>query len=264
MGNTPVDIAGFMGHLDLVKTFCKDLEKKILVENRVRMQAREDAQVPPSDNEASAAPSSKLSQVSPASLTTSGLVRDGREVQREMGNAFATTPEGDKLIIECVKVKRQQLDHEEAVDMHCFYWAAFYGLNKYLRYMVLSRRWSPFIKSFQNRSAISGAVWGEQTETIRMLLGDYKYANVSSLNLMDFANNIYNKDHADNNCLHYCYMIDLPEVRQILRENGLFNERAQKLNRRGQLPTQLRHYSKAEDSNEESEENEQADADLSR
>ena len=32
--------------------------------------------------------------------------------------------------------------------MHCFYWAAFYGLNKYLRYMVLSRRWSPFIKSF--------------------------------------------------------------------------------------------------------------------
>ena len=64
----------------------------------------------------------------------------------------------------------------------------------------------------------------------------------------------------DNNCLHYCYMIDLPEVRQILRDNNLFNERSQKLNRRGQLPTQLRHYIKAEDSNElsnaEEEENE--------
>ena len=43
-------------------------------------------------------------------------------------------------------------------------------------------------------------------------------------------------------------MIDLPEVRQLLRDNGLYEERAQRLNRRGQLPTKLRHYIKAEDS----------------
>ena len=52
-------------------------------------------------------------------------------------------------------------------------------------------------------------------------------------------------------------MIDLPEVREILRENGLFNDRAKRLNRRGQLPTQLRHYIKAEDSNEASDENDE-------
>ena len=43
-------------------------------------------------------------------------------------------------------------------------------------------------------------------------------------------------------------MIDLPEVRQILRDNNLFDMRSQKLNRRGQLPTKLRHFTKAEDS----------------
>lgn len=48
-------------------------------------------------------------------------------------------------------------------------------------------------------------------------------------------------------------MIDLPEVRQILRDNDLFNARALRLNRRGQLPSQLRHFTKAEDSNEDTE-----------
>lgn len=134
-----------------------------------------------------------------------------------MAAGLDVTPEeeGSKLIIHCEKIKRQQLNHEETIDMHCFYWAAFYGLNKHLRYMVLSRRWSPFIKSFQQRSVISGAVWGEKVETIRMLLGGYKYENVSPLSLKNLVDEmkIFNKDLADNNCLHYSYMIDLPEVR---------------------------------------------------
>ena len=54
-------------------------------------------------------------------------------------------------------------------------------------------------------------------------------------------------------------MIDLPEIRQILHDNGLFNERAQRLNRRGQLPTKLRHFSKAEDSMDETEDEDQYD-----
>ena len=45
-------------------------------------------------------------------------------------------------------------------------------------------------------------------------------------------------------------MVDLPEVRQILRDTGFYNERSHRLNRRGQLPRQLRHANKAEDSNE--------------
>ena len=51
-------------------------------------------------------------------------------------------------------------------------------------------------------------------------------------------------------------MIDLPEVRQILRNNGLLQDRADRLNRRGQLPTKLRHYTKAEDSNVETDDEE--------
>ena len=194
-GNTPVDIAGFMGHKDIVVTFCKDLEKRIIIENKVRMA---DNNAPSgltseNDNEAIADKPSKLTQVSPGQPAPDNLAasqqKTSRQLLLEMGNEFerTTEEEGSKLIIDCKKVKRQQLDHAETIDMHCFYWAAFYGLNKYLRYMVLSRRWSPFIKSFQQRSVISGAVWGEKVETIRMLLGDYKYNNITQLNLLDFA-----------------------------------------------------------------------------
>ena len=140
--------------------------------------------------------------------------------------------------------------------MRTFYWAAFNGYNRYLRHMILSRKWSPFIKSFRNRSIISGAVWGSQVETVRMLLGDYQYSNVETAQLEDLANTVFNKDEFDNNCLHYCYMIDLPEVRQILRDNDMLNFRAQRLNRRGQLPTKLRHFTKAEDSDGDTEDEE--------
>jgi len=137
--------------------------------------------------------------------------------------------------------------------MRIFYWCAFYGEESYLRLMVRTRRWSPFIKSFKNRSAISGAIWGNKPETVRYLLGEYQYDMIHSDQVKDFAHSVYNKDSSDNNCLHYSYMIDLPEVRQILRDNGYFSSRSQRLNIRGQLPTQLRHSIKAEDSNEETE-----------
>ena len=67
------------------------------------------------------------------------------------------------------------------------------------------------------------------------------------------AKTVFSKDTNDNNCLHYCYMIDLPEVRQILRDNNLFNDRAHRLNVRGQLPGKLRHFIKAEDSGVDTE-----------
>ena len=55
-------------------------------------------------------------------------------------------------------------------------------------------------------------------------------------------------------------MIDLPEVRQILRDNDIVNKTSQplaeRLNRRGQLPTKLRHYNKAEDSFSDTEDDE--------
>ena len=123
------------------------------------------------------------------------------------------------------------------MDLRVFYWAAYNGYNKYLRYMFLNRQWSPFIKSYRNRSIISGAIWGSKVETVRMMLGNYKFEAVDQNGLTQqvaaFAKTLFNKDNSDNNCLHYCYMIDLPEVRQLLRDNGLFNMRSQRLNRRG-------------------------------
>ena len=128
----------------------------------------------------------------------------------------------DKVVIKCEKINWRQLNDAEAEDVRVFYWAAYYGFDKYVRHMIVSRRWSPYIKSFKNRSVISGAIWGEKIETVRMMLGEYHYENTSHDNLIDLATTIFNKDSADNNCLHYSYMIDLPEVRQILRDNNLF------------------------------------------
>lgn len=85
------------------------------------------------------------------------------------------TDDGDKTIIKCVKVKKQELTPDEEIDCRIFYWAAFNGYKKYLRLMILHRKWSPYIKSFRNRSIISGAVWGSQVDLLRMLLGNYKY-----------------------------------------------------------------------------------------
>ncbi len=84
-----------------------------------------------------------------------------------------------KIIIECTAIKRQDLTYEETMHMRVFYWAAYHGLNRYLKYMILHKKWSPYIKSFKNRSIVSGAIWGENLDTIKLLVGDYKYTNVS-------------------------------------------------------------------------------------
>ena len=67
-GNTPVDIAGFMKHTEVVLTFCKELEHRILKENRVRMAVA--AGPPDEDNEVAPSPTekTKLSQVSPGGV----------------------------------------------------------------------------------------------------------------------------------------------------------------------------------------------------
>ena len=123
------------------------------------------------------------------------------------------TDEGEKTLIVCAKIRRQELTEIERLDLRIFYWAAYNGFRKILRYMIQSRNWSPFMKSYKNRSIVSGAIWGSQVETIRMILGDYKFEGVRKDQYQDFAKTLFNKDEVDNNCLHYCYMIDLPEVR---------------------------------------------------
>ena len=110
-------------------------------------------------------------------------------------------------------MRRQDLTEQEAHDIRLFYWAAYYGKVRYLKIMVEELRWSPFIKSFKRRSIVSGAIMGGQVDTVRFLLGDYKYEQVEQQQLVELARTIFNKDESDNNCLHFSYMADLPEVR---------------------------------------------------
>lgn len=58
-------------------------------------------------------------------------------------------------------MKRQDLSEEEAIDCRIFYWAAYNGFDTYMRHMVEDRKYSPFIKSFRNRSILSAAIWGQ-------------------------------------------------------------------------------------------------------
>jgi len=60
--------------------------------------------------------------------------------------------------------------------MRIFYWAAFYGKKEILRIMIEDLKWSPFIKSFKLRSVVSSAILGSQIDTVRFLVGEYKYS----------------------------------------------------------------------------------------
>lgn len=85
------------------------------------------------------------------------------------------------------------------------------------------------------------------------MLENYTYDDINPSSLTEFLNSFYGKDAADNNAMHYAYMIDMPEAREILRDSKFDPAQMQKLNRRGKLPTQLRHYTKAEESFDEDE-----------
>ena len=116
--------------------------------------------------------------------------------------------DGARINIVCLKTRRQDLDpaHNEDIDMRIFYWAAYYGNEALMGQLVKDRRWSPFIKSYKNRSIISGAIWGNKTEIVRYLLGNFKFNEIHADQKKDFAATVFNKDSHDNNCLHYCYM----------------------------------------------------------
>ena len=125
-------------------------------------------------------------------------------------------PDG-KTIIKCRKTTRKQLNEKELVDCRVFYWAANLGMDEYVRLMILQRRWSPFIKSFEQRSIVSGCIIGKRTELLQSILGEYTYEGVDQESMLEIVNTFFTKDDSDNTSLHYAYMMDLPEVRELLR-----------------------------------------------
>jgi len=118
---------------------------------------------------------------------------EGVQAYDAEGNPIEVDP--TKTVIKCVAMKRQDLNDDETIDMRIFYWAAYNGLDRYLRLMVENRKWSPYIKSFRNRSILSAAVWGSQVNTVRILLGDYTYQpGVARDDIVDLSKTIFNKD----------------------------------------------------------------------
>ncbi len=161
MGNTPVDIAGFCGHAEVVLEFCKHVEMEIRRDETKVFKKQPSAGL---DEEAG----NKI--VPSMSATINGFNQLKSELKKDQDG---------KIVIECNAIKRQDLNYEETMQMRVFYWAAYHGLNRYLKYMILHKKWSPYIKSFKNRSIVSGAIWGENLDTIKLLVGDYTYTNVS-------------------------------------------------------------------------------------
>ena len=130
--------------------------------------------------------------------------------------------EGERLLVRCRKINYRELNAEETIWLRIFYWAAMFGLKKYIRLMVVKLRWSPYIKSFRNQSVLMAAIIGKNVEVCRMLINEYKFEadeNVYFSNDKTMKKKwkhksdklqIFGKDNDDNNILHYCYIMDLP------------------------------------------------------
>ena len=95
--------------------------------------------------------------------------------------------------------------------------------------MILLLKWSPFIKSFQKQSVLTAAIRGKQVEVIRKMSNFIFVADSEKKNtvkvLEDWVvENWYGKDLDDNNPLHYAYLSDMPDIRQILRQSQLIDD----------------------------------------
>lgn len=73
---------------------------------------------------------------------------------------------------------------------------------------------------------LTAAIRGKQTELIRkmanfMFVADVSKGDKNSIFEEWVVENWYGKDADDNNPLHYAYLSDLPDIRQILRQSKL-------------------------------------------
>lgn len=129
--------------------------------------------------------------------------------------------------------------------LRLFYWASYFGFEADVDLFISNLKWSPFIKSFKKQSALSGAMRGGNIETAKLILSyDYKSNQPDEL-----ANSRINKDLFLNTSLHYSYLNDDAEYREVLRENDAADEAA--LNRRGKNAKAFSHKMKYDSEDEE-------------
>ena len=79
---------------------------------------------------------------------------------------------------------------------------------------------------------------------VQRLAGCFEFQGEDENALNKIVFGIFSKDIHENNCLHYSYLTDVPEIRQILKDNNLIKEDQNKRNVWGRLPKELRHPKK--------------------
>jgi len=134
----------------------------------------------------------------------------------------AQNSEQRKIVLQ--KINQAQLTVRERLELRTFYWAAFFGMQDYVRVMLVVLRWSPFLKSFKKRSILSGAIIGRQVEMASVIIEQFYYdvdLKSSPLRPKDLRREdvfkVFGKDSDDNNILHHCYIAEMPEVRKMIR-----------------------------------------------
>ena len=199
----------------------------------------------------------------PADTTAQGEDAFGDKKYQEFG--LQINPVTKKVIIQLLKVKRHELTDEEKSDLRIFYWAAFYGRTKTINLMIRHRRWSPYMKSFLNQSIMTAAVRGERLHLVKRLIANYEYRGLTEAKQRVVEKAFFNKDAADNNCLHFAYSIDIPEIRAMVKADGHIDPaKSERRNQRGLLPKQMRHAKKVELSDSDDDAHDVAGAELAR
>ena len=93
--------------------------------------------------------------------------------------------------------------------------------------MLLKLRWSPFLKSFKKRSILTSAICGKQGHTARMILKEYEYTAIVPAVAPWLKGHdkfkVFGKDEDDNNILHHCYLNEMPDIRQMIRDSSFIH-----------------------------------------
>jgi hypothetical protein len=103
---------------------------------------------------------------------------------------------------------------------------------------------SPFIKCYQGRNIITGAVTGKQPDVLKYLLG-FKYRAADEEDSKKVKKMLLSRDDFGNIPLHYAYSLNLPDCRDLLRNYDEDTSIRKKMdltpNFQGTLPSEMNH-----------------------
>lgn len=205
-GSMPADIAGFTGNKGVIKVLMEQAASKIEAFMNTKGPGAGDVDL---------------------QKKVKNVVFDELEYLNKLEKSDKTGQFKVPLKKENAKELSTDIKFNEVATMRIFYWAAYYGKSNFvIGYMILLLRWSPFIKSFQKQSILTAAIRGKQTELIRKLANFLFVADSTKKNTVKIfedwvVENWFGKDSDDNNPLHYAYLSDMPDIRQILRQSKL-------------------------------------------